>query len=296
LGDQCDLFGVAGIIKPALVVAGISEPDLTSGISQPATSLWAVDVGGDGGKGAVVWDGKEHRKFSSFMECVQAAPLAGIALIHAERSFANYSVEARPDIIGEAEGSGIDIKTINPIQTSRMRKALGLEKSDEVDAQVIYRLASDHRIHFKKATVVETEYKDMAQELYTYYALQLRRTGLTQTIADVFNGLVGSIDIAPHAVNLVNTNGKISKSAVAAVAFATMNTRNRGDAERLMGLYGNGHACILRSEIYHWCWRFRRKSGNTTLSSFRRSLRWVRSQVNNNRKHFLKHVPEILMK
>jgi hypothetical protein len=262
--------------------AGILQPSNSEGTKQPAELFWAVDVGGDGGKGCVIYDGVSHRKVSCLADCIKLASVCGVPTIKMERSFANYTEHSRQEIVDLGQKLGVALLTINPQQTAALRKRLGIEKTtDEVDAEMIYKLGLDEMVHFKQATVVCPEYKLWAKKLANEF-MKMRRRGQAHLIADIVCGLIGKLAMQKHSKNLCGSDGKPSKPVIGAVAVAALATDNRRDFERLLGLYCNGHASIFRSNIFHWGWRPRRKREVTNLTSYRRSIRWLRSEVKKN--------------
>jgi hypothetical protein len=247
---------------------GMRQP-ANAGIVQP--SIWAVDYKR---KRCDVFDGEAYRKFPSLVEVARAAAPLGVKTILTERNFANFEVATRGEVIKSIEDMGIDLLTIHAGQTARERKKIGLTKTDKNDAKVIYGMYL-RGAHFKRATVVEDDWRDFSAEVNTQ-AIEDRDRGKKDTINGMVFDMIGKEAMQIHAPCFVNKDGKPS-SALAAVYYAAMKTATRTRFERLLGLYGNGHACLLRSDIYHW--GYRRNRGTVTLREFRRQIRWLRSQI-----------------
>jgi hypothetical protein len=275
---------------------GIIVPDFLAGISEPEEPFWSIDPGE--GKGDAVWDGVKTRWFNDFADIIREAAAEGIYTLKTERSFANFNVLSRAELIDLARGLGVEILTINTIQTSRKRTALGFEKKkgkagDELDAQVLYLLGCDSNVHFKVASTVEYGWKEFS-EACNYVRMKSRRSGdEAQELVDFVADLVGSAALKRHAANICNADGKLSKPLVASVIVAAANTVSRRDFERLMGLYGNGHACMFRSDAMHWGYRLRRD--RTTLTAFRRSLRWLRSEIMKHREKIMRRFSHLIV-
>jgi hypothetical protein len=298
---QHELFPNAGILQPdalsgtrkpaSSLSAGIIQPDALSGTGKPAAKrFWAIDVGADGGKGAVAYDRAtgEWHQFKSLQECIKGCPHKEIRL---ERSFANYDVATRPELLALAAERGIVVKTVPGRMTARYRRNVLKEEktTDKRDSQIVSML-NEQWWHISRIAAPDHVrwVRDVNTELRN-----LRRTGVTHSLTDIMPGVFGRIEIATR-FNLLCGANRLPYNMCAAVIIAALVTRSRHSFERLLGLHGNGHASQFRSEVYHHGWRpNKRRRESSTLSEYRRQLRALRRETIAHADEFLRAIPEL---
>jgi hypothetical protein len=271
--------------------AGTTKPGHL-GTNQPATPYWGVDVAGRKETFACYLsdDGYKFPAFPSFEECIKAAASDGVKTIKTERSFANYYPGERGELIDLAKDLGIVIMTMNTRRTPAGRDKYAFEKTDKNDAYVIYHMPW---MHFKVASAVDPSWKEFSAA-ENYKAMWMRCTGLAEEIVNRIYLLFRSDLTEEQKVNLVRACGKTPRVPLwAAIIHATLVTKDRNEFERLIGLYDNGHACLFRSNVYNW--GYGKKGGERTdLTSFRRSIRQLRSMIVQRKDEVISLAPEIL--
>jgi hypothetical protein len=91
---------------------------------------------------------------------------------------------------------------------------------------------------------------------------------------------------------LLNADGRTPFTGLVAVVLAALNTGSRREFERVLGMYGNGHACLLRSEIMHWSYG-RTRMESMELTEFRRAIRQLRAEILKLKGEILAMFPEM---
>jgi hypothetical protein len=220
--------------------------------------------------------------------------------IYLERTFESYSLEARARFERRCARAGHTLHTIDPRQTDRRRREEGWDKTDENDARVLWKLAQK-RTHFHVGNVPDVSetfkrrQEDARRDLMItrctgrreeYAEQQIARLPPFETLDPRLQKvLVGAITMRKGQPRYMEYNATL----VSAVAKAAEHhIGSRAEFEQMVGLHGNGHRSIFRSDIYHHAWsRFdlraqeKRKKGPgklagvATLSEFRRGVRWL---------------------
>jgi hypothetical protein len=280
---------VLGIPEPAdpEALAGIPQPDLLSGTLEPARLHWAADLGGDGGKGIEVYDGKHFDHFSTITEVAIAAAAAGISEVRIERTDIPFGMK-RSAIQAEFVNRGIKLLQVHPARTAQYRTRWGLLKTDANDAFILWHLKCD----FSVPREVTTEWKEFSARI-NRHANVLRYTKFGKVTGNVFikrtlKKILGKGSIPKE---VLTSSGDLSAGGLAFI-IASLHTKSRADAERLAGVYGNAHSCQLRSDICHHGISVVKKRG-ISASVYRRGLRQLRRIVMARKEEILQAIPSL---
>jgi hypothetical protein len=197
--------------------------------------------------------------------------------IVAEATFESWDPERRRNVLAQIRDAGHEIHVYRPIHTARHR-APDMDKSDENDARVIYRIASEQRIHTYPPVDPDPVWVSKRETLNREYT-HLRLTGGKDSLTAAATAVLGPYDALDEQARSVLGNGKkYSPSLLAAAYFAAQHSTSRSEFERLLGLHGSGHPSVLRSEVHHHSFRHARKRG-VTWQTYRRELRRAYQQL-----------------
>lgn len=221
-------------------------------------------------------DGSRVFTLASFDEL-----LAGIdrpAKIVCEATVESWDPARRADLLTTVRTAGHELYVYRPIHTARLRRRLGIEKSDTNDARMIFRIATEGRLHLYPAPDLDLARSSERERLTGDY-VRLRLSGGKTRLIEAATSLLGSYRRLPAAHQMTLGNGKhYSPSLIAATAFAAAHASSRGQFERILGLHGSGYPTILRSEVHHHSAQHALRRG-VTWREYRRTLRWCYAQL-----------------
>jgi hypothetical protein len=225
--------------------------------------------------------------------------------IISEATFESFDVSRRIKVIEKAKRAGHIWKTTPNRLTGRYRRGMGIDdKSDEIDVTVIRSLAKAHPEVLKSPNVrLDTDplvigLKQVNDELMvlrrTQAMVESKRSKLGWKIVsakDVYADEIiaflpdsSTLTDIQHIVLCGTPSNKskpvyhYSRPLIAAVAKATKYAKSRKEFEHYTGLFVHGYPSQIRSDVYHWSWRFARDRG-ATLTDFRRECRWLYHQL-----------------
>lgn len=251
----------------------------------------AVDWAGPRG---VYWtaDGQQVRHSSTLMTLLIDLAAGGhrAARIVLEPAFESYEPVKREQFIRSARSAGHVLQRISDRMTPRMRDACGFPKKgasgsgraavqadDEYDARAIWQLAQTrHCSPVHAADEIDPTWNDRFDRLHRA-AVVTRFTGGKPAVLAEIERVIGPASDLPDWVRpyLADKPGKRYRAFVATAWLAAREANSRNEFERFMGLYQNGRASMLRSEVHHWGWRaIRRSNPDATLTEFRKALRF----------------------
>lgn len=199
----------------------------------------------------VTFSGRKVTPYGSIRDLV--ASLTTPHKLLAECTYESWEPARRASILAELRAAGHELYVFRPLNTSRHRLELGWEKSDEVDARVIYRIGSKNLRHAYPAPSPDPVWADKAAAHnadYQQLRLQKRKPELTQAAMAV----LGPYRELPEDAQAALGNGKVYSATLLAVLWFCAGTcRGRDEFERLIGFQGSGYPCLLRSEVMqHW--------------------------------------------
>lgn len=197
-----------------------------------------------------------------------------------EPAFESFLPGRRERFIELARSRNHDLGRVSDRQTPRMRKELGLDKSDESDAIAIWFVAMERHVSpIYAASEVSEEWKTRAARL-NHQVMVARYTGGRPRLVEEVGSILGPPRELPEHLRrtLLDASGRRYLMFLAEVYVAAREADSRKEFERLLGLYQNGWASMLRAEPHRMGWEVVEKRG-LTQSQFRRVLREVYHKV-----------------
>ena len=192
--------------------------------------------------------------------------------IVAESTIESWDPDRRAALARRATDEGHELVVFRPIHTARLRNELGLEKSHEEDARVIYKIATGGTTHLYPILTPDIKWAQFRTEANREYQ-RLRLSGEKAALAEQATAILGPYKDLDADEQLVLGNGKTYlETALAAVYFAAQHASSRKTFERLLGLHGSAYPSLLRSEVHHHGFRHAKKRG-VTWTLYRRQLR-----------------------
>ena len=196
-----------------------------------------------------------------------------------EATFESFDLAKRWSVIQRVEAEGHTLLTTPNRKTAKHRNELGLDKTDANDAITIRDIALNTAIHLKRPNVRTDEWAERSQAANKELRI-LRQSGQKDGVAEAIIPSLPDPKALPEDIRvaLVGSNGKYSKTIVAAVAVAAKHTNSRREFERLVGLYVHGYPSQFRSDLHYHGFRHANKRG-ATWRSFRKAIRWLYHEV-----------------
>lgn len=151
----------------------------------------------------------------------------------------SYNPMARRQFLDRCKAEGHDLRMFNPRLTAWRRKALGLErqKSDELDARMIYQIATASDIHLMEPQPKRSVKREV-----------LRRARIIHRVdSDTKRDGAG-------LARLLDTPDYLSNAPLCSAAIAALRCETRREWESVMGLHGSGYPSIFRSDVFHFGW------------------------------------------
>lgn len=264
--------------------AGTLNPAVSAGTHNPGFRVFRHDsrplVAFDWSAGALdcTFNGKTVFQVKKIEEL--AAMLKKPHKLACEASFESFVPGRRHAMAQMLRDAGHEIYVFRSTATERHRRAADIEKTNENDARTIYRIAAETDTHVYPLLDIDAEWIARRKALNReYFILKMSKQKDAQLITPA-KDIIGKFkDLSPEdKVRFGNAkNDGYSDTMLAAVYFATLNTTNRYDFERLLGLWQSACPSLLRSEIHHHSWRHIRK-GKPDMTAFRRSVRNLRAR------------------
>ena len=268
--------GVGGSIRRASRTQTARRPRST--FSADPRPLVAVDWSLHGIH--VTQTGRSVTFYPSFDELLET--LTQPARVVCEATVESWDPERRDALLTKFRTSGHEIYVFRPIHTARFRKRHDIEKSDENDTRVIYRIATQGRLHLYPAPALDRSWSAERERVNARY-VQLRLAGRKPGLVELATGILGPYTALPDELRHALGSGKgYSPSLLAAVTFATAHANSRSTWERLLGLHGSGYPTVLRSDVHHHSFQHARRRG-VTWQEFRHALRWCYRQLREHR-------------
>ena len=187
------------------------------------------------------------------------------ATIVMEKSFNSFEAGDRDYQIKRAEKMGYTVLFFKSDITAMFRQEWGIDKSDENDAMVIFRIATETNTPLSpmKASLKDPEYLEKFQIL-AQKLMMLRREWChyyNRKPIKKHKYIVSKIDSRhlPSYSSLSDVQKKVlcnkdktyKVSIVITVWEAAKVAKNRKEFLRLCGLYKDGHGSIMRANLYH---------------------------------------------
>jgi hypothetical protein len=198
-----------------------------------------------------------------------------------ESSFEPYVLGRRKSMTEMLRDAGHEIYSYNQRQTSRYRRANGIDKSNENDARAIYALAATTNLHLRPLQAEpDADWVERRKALNQEYLIIKFNGWKPEMLIKPAKAILGRYKLLSEEKQWLYGNGKpdkYSETMLAAVYFATSRTTNRDEFERLLGLYQAGYPSLLRSDIHHHAYRTNRIKRNMPISDFRHGCRMMRA-------------------
>lgn len=264
--------------------AGTNHPVASAGTQNPGFRVFRHDqrtlVAFDWSAGALdcTFDGKKVFQVKKIEDL--AAMLKTPHKLVCEASFESFVPGRRHAMAQMLRDSGHELYVFRSTATERHRRAAEIEKTNENDARTIYRIAAETDTHLYPLLDVDAEWITRREALnHEYFIIKMSRQKDAQLItpAKTILGKFKDLSLADKVRFGNAKNDGYSDTMLSAVYFATLNTTNRYEFERLLGLWQSACPSLLRSEIHHHSWRHIRK-GKPDMTAFRRSVRNMRSK------------------
>lgn len=281
----------AGIFEPA-EQAGIQTP-VPTGFGESCRSAFCRDsrpcCAFDWRKGQLdyTFDGLTYNVFGrigSIEEFLALPIMQGTRYkIVCESTFESHGdQERRHQVIKMIRDAGHELYVFRPLATSRYRIKHDIPKTHIDDARVIFKIAMEAPTHVYPAIDdPDTDWYARSARLNAQYRLIRDDEMKNAILAKPAEEILGKFKDLSDEDKAMFGNKPMEKyipTMIAAVYFAAISTPNRRDFERLLGMHGSGHPCLLRSEIFKHSWNSFKSRGGT-LTEFRRAIRVMRSRI-----------------
>ena len=190
--------------------------------------------------------------------------------ICAEATFESWDHDQRQVLAREIRAAGHELYVFRPTHTARARGDLA--KTDANDARVIYRVATQSRLHLYPLPAPDPSWVELRESANRDYQ-RLRLAGRKAELTAAAAAILGPYEDLDDETRVVLGNGQhYSDTLLAVTYFAASRSRGRAYFERLLGLQGSAHPSLLRSDLHHHCWRHASKRG-VTWTIYRRVVR-----------------------
>lgn len=234
----------------------------------------AVDWAGPRGVYAT-WDGSQVIQFADLNGLLNY--ISDPTMIVVEPAFESYLPGRRDEFVLRCRSEGHLLLRISDRMTPRMRRKLGLEKSDANDAIAIWNLvrADKHLSPVHRVSEIDQDWIDRVDRL-NREAVIVRFTGARAGLLAKMEAVLGPArDLPPDLRDvLADSTGRKYLAYCTAIYQAAEEARTRAEFERFLGLYQNAWACMLRSEIVSTrnLWGCAKRRG-VSWRDYRRTLR-----------------------
>jgi hypothetical protein len=230
----------------------------------------------------VTYDGKRVKRLTSVHDLLDE--LESPHRIVAESTIESWDPARRAALAERVAEEGHELLVFRPIHTARLRNSLGLDKTHEEDARVIYKIATEGTIHLYRILRPDVEWAEFRIAVNREYQ-RLRLSGEKAALSSAAIAILGPYKELDDETRLVLGNGETYlETALAAVYFAAQNASSRMTFERLLGLHGSAYPSLLRSEVHHHGFRHAKNRG-VPWTVYRRQLRRLYAR-------FKQHRPE----
>lgn len=263
----------AGMLLPASR-AGISAP-VSQGFKNDPRPALAFDW--SAGNLDCTFDGETVFSVKTVEHL--AAQLNTPHKIVCEASFESFVPGRRHAMAAMLREAGHELYVFRPTATEKFRRKNSIEKSNTNDSQVIYRIATETETHTYPLLAPDPDWVERRIRLNKEYFLIKMTKRKPELLIKPAKKILGWFSKLPPETKLMYGNGKADKyseTLLAAVYFATLNTTNRYDFERVLGLWESAHPSLLRSDIHHHGYKAVRKRG-VTMSEYRKAARNLRA-------------------
>ena len=210
-------------------------------------------IGVDWGRSSVeVYDPRVGKsvKFINLEEVAQAHPGCFLVL---ETTSESYELQRRYTVLQAFETHDIVAYGYKTQRTAWFRKQFLLEKSHKVDAQAIYRIATETTLSLHRFELLPES--DPTRQAIKKFLVDDRYMHNGEESGQLAEKYLGGVSIPDEFKELIFAGKKYRKQIGRILAVAVeVRKVNRGYREfrRQLGNYGNGYASMPRSEFYHW--------------------------------------------
>jgi len=223
----------------------------------------------------VTFDGDSVMEGSTVEAIMEDHPPHRIAL---EATFESFNLDERLRALGALRSAGHEVYGIRPINTARVRNGLGWEKTDTIDARVIWHMATNTSRHFSPLRPgVVAEFQERMDALRSEY-MDVRRMDGKTILADEARAILTPWKDLPDELRAAAGASGYTNSLAASVYFLATRTSGRKEFEMAAGLHGSAYPTIFRSELMHHSFRHSKKKGATS-TDFRRLIRKMRAEI-----------------
>ena len=204
-------------------------------------------------------DGPVPWKKKSLAEFIEAHAPCRIVI---ESTFHSFYGEEKNRTIDLAEALGCVLVTVSPRTTANYRTRLGVVKSDPTDAEVIYRIWKDGKVHLTQPKRSPVKERTPLEEV----ELMRHRKWPKQDIKKFLQYLPPLKDIPEKVLNALGEvkpgklgkTGKVGKerralstSIAVPMIAAALQSKDRHEFERTVGSYGSAYPGFVRSNFYY---------------------------------------------
>jgi hypothetical protein len=207
----------------------------------------------------VTFDGVEVDKFPS------TEALLGVLTephrIVAESTFESWDPARKAALVARIRAEGHEIYVFRSRNTERVRKEIGLDKSDANDARVIFHIATETAKNIYPLPGVDLDWAAYRTEANLEYD-RARKAGGKKDLSATFKAIFGRYrDLPPEQKEVLGNpkNGTYSPTLTAVIVFAAQRCGTREQFEQLLGLHGSACPTLLRSEVLTHSYKHVRK-------------------------------------
>lgn len=225
----------------------VGNPDPLMGERNPE---YACDWGS--GNKCVFYDG-EHILTDTPKTVADFIRHRSPCILYVESPFESYDNQRYNDTLRLANELGTKIFTISPRKTDRLRRDKGLDKSDEVDATLIWEIAhSGYHLKIPQP-------RDIRRVSRLAKANNDRRafgyTNANPSWAEAKQYLPPFESLEPWLQDILGNNGKYAEGFVTPIIQAALQNLddggNRDDFDKMLGTYAHGYPSYQRAAIYN---------------------------------------------
>lgn len=195
----------------------------------------------------VIYDGATIHRVLNLIDAATLFPNCRWIL---EAPAESYELQNRQVVLDAFALHGIEAWSYRSQYTAKYRTKWGIEKTDEADAQVIYRIGTETALALKRFGPLRDV--DAIRDLIKEFLVEDRY---------LFNGtksrnLTSLVQKPPAALLPLLFTGKEYRKQIGRIIAVALEVQkaNRGFREfrRQLGNYSNGYPSMPRSEFYHW--------------------------------------------
>lgn len=242
-----------------------------------------------------------YLRFNTLRQFFEWVPEGSTIIL--ERTFESYDLEERQLVLKIARERNLDLKCTPTRATWRTRKRLWPEVQsdhwtkistegcmDRYDVLAIREIAKTAHLIAGEANHRPPADELKRQDVARYEIMKARNTAnkrqvggkgagkVTETMKDAkAKEVAASLPNVPDwAKPYLRTKTGWRLSVIAAIAIAKENTLSKKEFERLIGMYHHAYPNQFRSDLMFHAWhKYIRKEPGTTLSEFRKAVRWL---------------------